>query len=307
MASNFHDILGLLAVGVDFHKGLQIFPAPPPVPDFPFWEIVCAHPFFMGPNQQPTVKMNGVPTVVDGHSPLLLWPHFPLAPMNAFWPLDLLFGSQACWLPRGTVFICDQVSTCAVYECVTVTLDCWEPCKIPANLTLQFGTVKTTPSPSDFLFGALRAVIEGAIDHLIDKAFDKLGDKFKKLKDPANDLAVKLTRSGKGYQFAKKLGSKFTSQFSEGLTKRQASGYAKSVGRRITASFLKRAGVGTANAFKTALAATGWEPSRALPKALGNPEEPGSPFKGWPGAGKMANKKVPLYGGVNAVVQAIGG
>ena len=307
MASNFHNILGLLAIGVDFHKGLQI--APPavpgvPIPEYPFCELVCAHPFFMGPNQKPSVKINGVSSVVDGHSPLLLWPHFPLVPMNAFWPLDLLFGTQSCWLPRGTVYICDEISTCAVYECVTVTLDCWEPCKLPSNLTLQFGTVKTTPSPSDFLFGVVRAIVDAAVDKLFDKAFKKIGEKW----NPSSKLAVKLTQKGEGYQLAKRLGSQLTSKYSSSLSKRGASGFAKSVGRRIAGEFLKRAGLEAKSMVKTGLSAAGFEPTSMLPKSVGNPEEGASqPFKGWPGAGKLADKNVPLYGGIHGIVQAIGG
>jgi hypothetical protein len=323
MASNFHNILGILTVGVDRHKGLQVAPpAPPgaPIPEFPFWELVCAHPFIMGPNQKPTVKINGVPSVVLGHEPLLLWPHYPLNPMNAFWPLDLIFGSQSCWLPRGTVFICDEVSTCAVYEAVTMTLDCADPCKMPTNLTLQFGTVKTTPSPADFFAGALQWAVDTALSVITDKVLKPLGKKLgkklgkrfggkgkgllKKLGDPAHKLAVRLTKSGKGYQLAKKLGGKFTGKYSQGLTKRATSGYAKRVGRQITEEFLKRAGVGAGDVGKAGLEAVGWDPKRMLPT---NPEGAQQPFGGWPGGQSMADKHVPLYGGVHGVVQGIGG
>ncbi len=308
MASNFHNILGFLAVGLDFHKGLQVA-VPPcvagvPIAEFPFWEVVCAHPFFMGPNQKPSVKINGVSSVVDGHEPLLLWPHLSWVPLNAFWPLDLLFGSHACWLPRGTVLICDEVSTCTVYEAVTVTLDCWDPCKVPSNLTLQFGTVKTTPSPSDFLFGALRAVVDAAVDQLFDKAFKKIGKAW----TPSNKLAVRLTRKGKGYQLAKKLGSRFTDKYSSTLTQRGAAGLSKSVGRRITGELLKRAGLEAKSLVKTGLSAAGFDPTSMLPQSVGNPEAGASqPFKGWPGVGAIADKNVPLYGGVHGIIQAIGG
>lgn len=326
MASNFHNILGILTVGVDFHKGLQV--APPavpgvPIPEFPFWELVCAHPFILGPNQKPSVKMNGVPSVVVGHEPLLLWPHFPLMPMNAFWPLDLIFGSQSCWLPRGSVLICDEPATCTVYEAVTLTLDCWEPCKVPSNLTIQVGTVKTTPSPMDFLMGALQWAIDTAVDKLSEKVFKglgkKLGKRFKgkggklsklgkgltsKLGDPAHKLAVRLTKSGKGYQLAKRLGGAFTSKYSQGLSKRATSGYAKRVGRQITEEFLKRGGVAMKDAAKTGMEATGFDPKRMLPTNPGGAEQP---FGGWPGAGDLADKHVPLYGGIHGVVQGIGG
>src|ERR1700722_11940357 len=141
MASNFHNILGFLAVGVDYHLGLQVLSVPPE-PDFPFWELVAVHPFVMGPNQKPTVQINGVASVVDQHTPMLLWPHLPLDPMNALFPLDMLMGTQSCWLPRGTVLICGEVSTCCVAEGVSVNLDCWQPCNVPSDLVLQYATVQ---------------------------------------------------------------------------------------------------------------------------------------------------------------------
>jgi hypothetical protein len=312
MASNFHNILGFLAVGCDFHKGLQIATGVP-IPDFPFWEIVALHPFIMGPNQKPKVKINGVSSVVDGHTPLLLWPHFPIPSFNAFMPLDVLFGTQSCWLPRGTVYICDEVSTCAVYECVSVNLDCWEWTKIPSDLVLQFGTVKTTPSPGDFLFGVIRAVINAAVDVALYGAFKKLDAKFdkglgKKLLNPGEHLATEASQKGLGYQMAKKLGSVFTQHFDEGLTKRAAGGFAKSVGRRIAGEFLQRLGMSPEEGIvKKGLDAAGFEPSRMVPKSWGNPEQAAGPFKGWGGAGDFADKQVPMYGAAHGVIQGLGG
>src|SRR5262245_15732478 len=146
MASNFHNILGFLAVGVDVHKGL----VPPAFTEALCAELVLAHPFVLGPNQKPNVKLNGVASVVDGHTAFVLWPHPPLCPPNILWPLDMAFGSHSCWLPRSTVQIAGTMATCTIVACVSTNLDCWEWAPIPSDLTLQFGTVQTTPSPADF-------------------------------------------------------------------------------------------------------------------------------------------------------------
>ncbi|MFS8070733.1 MAG: hypothetical protein ACMG6S_30575, partial [Byssovorax sp.] len=151
MASNFHNILGFLDIGLDKHDGIQVIP-PPPRPQ-PFWEIVCVHPFAMGPGWKTKVLINGVPSVVNGHSSLIPWPHFPIIPQNAVFVLDMLFGDHACWLPRGTVFIEDSVSTCCIVGPISNNIDCGD---MPiANLVIQVATVQTTPSLSDFLYGAL--------------------------------------------------------------------------------------------------------------------------------------------------------
>ena len=136
MASNFHDIFGFLAIGVDVHKGLRPVPAPPGfIPEL-FAEVVAIHPFILGPGQKPTVKFNGVNSVVDGHTSYVSWPHLPIAPPNILFPIDLIFGTHSCWLPRSTVQIDGTMSTCAIAACVSTDLDCWEWAPIPSDLTL---------------------------------------------------------------------------------------------------------------------------------------------------------------------------
>lgn len=192
MANNFHDINGWLIVGIEGHNGFHIFP---PMPMW-FWKVTLLHPFTLGDKAQPTVLMNGVPSVTHNHEPPLLWPHLGIIPdpLDAMTPLHILFGSHKCWLPRGAVEICGEKSTCCVIGGpVSVNADCWEYGKWPTSLVLDPGTVQTTPTVGDFLQGALTL----AIDLLIDIAFEVVmtlgGALLKKIGD---DLIAPLFKKG---------------------------------------------------------------------------------------------------------------
>ena len=168
MPHHFHDTNGWLIVGIDMHAGLH-WPVPLPVNMIPmnFWELNVMHPFIMGPNTNATVLFNGVESVKDQHNPLLLWPHFPFAPdpLNLLFPLDLLFGSQKCWLPRMSVMAEGKpTAPVCIWSAVSINMDCFMFTKAPVSLIVQPGTVETTPSLGDYAFGLGRAAIELAID-----------------------------------------------------------------------------------------------------------------------------------------------
>ncbi len=165
MASKLHDVGGWLLISWDWHMGVH-WPTPIPAV-MPFHEINVAHPFIMGPDDEPTVKFNGRNAVKDQHEPKFLWPHFPVAPdpLNLVFPLDVLFGSQACWLARSQVIVKDKPAAPTVFFC---ELSCNNVChsfgKIPTSLILQTGTVETTPTLADYLGGLVRMLVSLAID-----------------------------------------------------------------------------------------------------------------------------------------------
>jgi hypothetical protein len=173
MAANFHDKNGILLFGFDLHDGIH-WPTPVPFP-LKFLEVNVAHPFVMGPEKNDTVIINGVPSVPDAHESLLLWPHVPIVPdfMNITFLLDLAFGSQKCWLPRLSVIAQDKPMTPALVGWVTTSFNCFLFTKAPTSLTLQPGTVETTPDLADFLVAAARALIELAIDALFNALIPK--------------------------------------------------------------------------------------------------------------------------------------
>lgn len=179
MAHNFHDIAGMLVVGIDFHKGVQ--PLPPPPHPMMYWELVFVHPFVLGPGQHPKVKFNGVNSVVHMHTPLLLWGHTPIIPdpLNLVWWVDWLSGSHIAWLPRTTVKIEGTSAACCVFPgSASINMDCCEAGFLPLSIVFQPGTVQTTPTLKDYLLGAFAVVMEVAFD----KAMAKLGDKLFKTK-----------------------------------------------------------------------------------------------------------------------------
>lgn len=159
MASNFHDMNGLLVVGLDFHWGLL----PPGIPT-PFWEVNAVHPFWMGPDPNDKVLINGTASVKDGHEPLLLWPHLSL-PLNMLFSLDILLGSQKCWLPKLTVQAQGKPMTTALLGPISTNLDCHTPAKLPSSFVLQTGTVETTPNLQDIVWGVGRAAVNAALDY----------------------------------------------------------------------------------------------------------------------------------------------
>lgn len=160
MASNFHDMNGLLVVGLDFHWGLQVGFIPQP-----FWEVNVAHPFWAGSDPNDKVLINGTQSVKDQHEPLLLWPHFPITPFNIIFPLDVLLGSQKCWLPKLTVQAQGKPMTTAMIGPISTNLDCHTPAKLPSSFILQTGTVETTPNLQDVVWGVGRAAVSAAIDY----------------------------------------------------------------------------------------------------------------------------------------------
>jgi len=321
MASNFHNILGFLAVGLDVHKGIMPVPAPPfLVPEVKYGELVLVHPFFLGPNQKPNVKINGVSSVVDGHTSYLLWPHFPVVPQppNILWPLDLVFGTHSCWLPRGTVHIDGTPATCAIVECFSTNLDCWEWAPIPSDLTLQFATVQTTPSLSDFLYGAVRALVNGALQAGMAAGFRALGKiKFKgkplsRFTENITDaIGNRLVRSGRGFRAARALGRPMLGSVLDGASRQRISGGSWAAGRRIVSSAIGRILPNSAgSAVSTGLGAFGWNPGTVAADQLVG-AQPGTnptwnPFGGFKGA-EMLDSNVPLYGAVHGGVQAVGG
>lgn len=242
MANHFHDINGLLIVGMERHAGIQFIPWPP-LP-LPFWKLNLLHPFTMGGNQKPTVLFNGVPSVVHKHEPQHLWPHIGVIPhpFDLLTPLQIAFGSHMCWLPRGSVEICGEKSTCCVVGGpVSINADCWDAGKWPTSLVLNPGTVETTPTFGDFLMGAVTLAIEYVIDKLMDlgmRGIGKLlGKFFKKVLKPL------LSR-------AKNAISKAFKAAAKGLGK---------AGKAAVAA-LKRAGKKIASACKNAKCALGLEP-----------------------------------------------
>ncbi len=179
MANNFHDVGGMLIVGIDLHEALLLPGIPPavfvpiPMPRMP--HINFLHPFTMGGNQKATVQFNGRNTVVHWHSPEKLWPHLnlPPFPIDILIPIDILFGAQIAWLPRGSVMIEGETSTCAnIYGPMSINLDCWDIANIPSSMIIQPSTVQTSPSLGDYLDG-LKAV---AIDFAISVVFNAVAD-----------------------------------------------------------------------------------------------------------------------------------
>lgn len=170
MANNFHDTNGLLVVGFDCHEGILFVPflfGP-----LTFLEINAVHPFVVGPDHHAKTFLNGVPSVKDKHETICLWPHFPVAPapFNLVFPLDVVFGSQECWLPRLSVLAEGApMTTTAIVGPVSVNLDCFLFTKVPTSAILQPGTVETTPSFTDYAYGIGRAVVTAAFDMLFNK------------------------------------------------------------------------------------------------------------------------------------------
>jgi hypothetical protein len=297
MASNFHNILGFLDIGIDLHKGLQIVPILPGVP-FVFPELVAVHPFALGFGWKFKVLIDGVPSVVNGHTSRLLWPHLPLIPWNGTFMKDLRGGKHACWLPRGTVFIQGDTSTCCIAGPVSINIDCGD---LPiANLILQVATVQTTPSLSDFVFGALTVVLDKALDAAQSKLFKtKLGKKITaKVEKVAHKIAVRATKKGFGYQAAKRIGMPFVKKKFAGLSSRALAGKAKTKGRELAESALKAAGLDAKTPIDMAKKAFDFDPTRPLASVMKRPDIDGkvpglSPVKGFdPGKGLEG---IPLY------------
>lgn len=309
MASNFHNILGFLDIGVDLHRGLQVI-TPPPVPEFLFPELVAVHPFALGFGWKTKVLINGVPSVVNGHTSLLSWPHLPLIPWNGTFVHDLLSGEHACWLPRGTVFIQDDTSTCCIAGPVSINIDCG---LLPiANLILQVATVETTPSLSDFIFGALTVVINKAVDAGQSALFKtKLGKKLTdKVDKVAHKIAVRATKKGFGYQAAKKLGMPFVKKKFAGLGSRALAGKAKTKGRELAEEALKRAGLDATTPLEMAKEAFDFDPTRPLASVMKRPDSDGkvpglSPVKGFDPVKGLEG--IPLYAKGKKGVQVVTG
>jgi hypothetical protein len=186
MPHNFHDTNGWLLVGVDQHGGLH-WPVPLPVNMVPmnFWELNVANPFTLAPggDRNPTVLINGVESVKWECSPKLLFPHVPFAPdpLNLLFPLDVIFGTHKCWLPKANVIAEGKPMTpVCIYGMVSINFDCFMWTKAPTSAILQPGTVETTPTAADYMHGALSAAIELAFDAL----FHFLTGGFKTKKPP---------------------------------------------------------------------------------------------------------------------------
>lgn len=313
MASNFHNICGMLVLGADVHKG----PIAPALTPGLCLEVVAVHPFVLGPNQKPSVKINGVNSVVDLHTSFLLWPHAPATPPNILWPLDLVFGSHSCWLPRSTVQIEGTPATCAITGPLSVNLDCWEWAPIPSDFTLQPATVQTTPSPQDFLYGAVRAVVNGAISAGLNLGFSALG-KVKVGGKPlsrftegwTDKLGNALTKRGLGYKFARALGKPMMADLLGNVSRQKLSGASWAAGRRMVNAFIgKLLPSGAEGAVNTGLGLFGFDAGTVVAQQVaGVPpgQQPASLFKGFDPAG-TATGKIPFYNAVQGGVQAVGG
>jgi hypothetical protein len=314
MASNFHNIVGFLAVGVDVHKGL----VPPLFEEALCAELVAAHPFVLGPDQKSNVKINGVNSVVDGHTSYVLWPHYPIFPPNILWPIDLAFGSHSCWLPRSTVTIDGTMSTCAMAACVSMDLDCWEWAPIPSDLTIQVGTVQTSPSLSDFAFGAIRAIVNGAVSYGMNKGFSALGKikiggkPLSRFTEKWNEkLGNQLVKRGMGYKFARALGKPMMSKYLANASRQKISGASWAAGRRmVNAALGKLLPSSVGGVASKGLGAFGWSPGSVVAShVVGTP--PGqkstwNPFGSFKGT-SLIDGQVPLYGAAHGGVQAVGG
>jgi len=177
MANNFHDQAGLYVIGVDGHVGWHF---PPLMVRTFFVSLTCVHPFILGADKQPTVLMNGGrPSVQDQHNPKFLWPHFAVYPdpLDMFMPIHIIFGEHKCWLPRLAVHICGKpAAPTAITGPISVNTECWEFCMLPLSLVFQDGTVQTTPSPDDYLHGAVRYAVQTAIDLILFKLTGGFGD-----------------------------------------------------------------------------------------------------------------------------------
>ena len=182
MANNFHDVAGLLLVGIDLHDALLLpgVPLAPfvPIPRPKMPHINFLHPFSMGGNQKSTVLFNGRKTVVHWHQPEYLWPHLNLLPfpIDILIPIHIAFGSQTAWLPRGTVFIEGEPATCTnIAGPMSVDLDCWDAGNIPSSLVVQPSTVQTSPTLADYAAGVTAVAIDFAINALFNAVTNGVG------------------------------------------------------------------------------------------------------------------------------------
>lgn len=311
MASNFHNVFGILLVGADVHKG----PIVPILTPGLCLEVVLAHPFILGPNQKPSVKINGVNSVVDLHTSFLLWPHAPVTPTNILWPLDLLFGTQSCWLPRGTVHIEGTPATCCITADFQINLDCWEWAPIPSDVVYQYATVQTSPTLSDFVYGAVRAVVNGAVSAGLNLGFARLGKvKFRgkplsRVTEGWTDrLGNALVKRGMGYKFARALGKPFMSRALGQVSRQKMSGASWAAGRRIVNGFIGKILPGSAHGLvDTGLNMLGFDPGSVVAQTVAG-VPPGTKPKGIfdPNPGKTATGKVPFYNAAQGGVQFVG-
>ena len=160
MANNFHDINGLLLVGLDVHIGVHIFP---PIP-MPFLKLNLLHPFTLGDKAKPTVLMNGVPAVAHYHTSKYLWPHIGVIPdpLDVLTPLQIARGKQRCIMPRTRVLIEDEVAACCMIGGPwSVNSDCWTATMLPSSLILDPGTVVTNPGKWDYLLAFVAIALDG--------------------------------------------------------------------------------------------------------------------------------------------------
>lgn len=177
MPNNFHDLNGLLLIGIERHSALLLPGVPVPfVPTYvpAMFKLNFLHPFTMkGGKEKGTVFFNGTKAVGHWHQPKFLWPHLglPPFPFDILTPLQVLLGQQTCWLPRGSVLLeGGPAAVCAIYGPLSINLDCWETGNLPSSLVVQPGTVQTSPSLADYRSGLVAVAIDFAIQVAINIA-----------------------------------------------------------------------------------------------------------------------------------------
>ncbi|MEQ9321943.1 MAG: C39 family peptidase, partial [Polyangiaceae bacterium] len=197
MANNFHDINGMLMVGLDRHfallmPGVPVPFIPTPVPVMT--KLNLLHPFSMGNKQRATVLFNGVQAVAHWHQPKFLWPHLglPPFPFDILTPLQIALGVQTCWLPKTDVIAEGETLTpCAIYGPTSINLDCWDFANIPSSFILQPGTVQTTPTLADYKAGVAAVAVDFAMNIAFNLVLRGAGRLLRRGTDAAHRAVVR--------------------------------------------------------------------------------------------------------------------
>jgi len=157
MSVNFHDTSGVMA-GVDIHKYVMI---PPPIGlPIPVHPTISAVPFIWPLcklyYRSFKVKSDGWQMIQSGYDngPLLVHQKIFVPPPHpvietALFGLQYLFSTSKPQMSVHSVTTSGNALATTVIACVGININCSEPIGIPAH-TLNFGTVKTSPSLGDY-------------------------------------------------------------------------------------------------------------------------------------------------------------